>query len=336
MTVTARAIARALGMSPSTVSQALNNKGMLTMETRERVIEQARELGYPVAIDPFGIDRAISGRPVWFVLSGANRVPPRSELAEFSSNVLKGVEQAFAPYRTVLSVVAESDLHQAPPDDLIGIIVVGGSVSEDTEDLLRSGRRPTVTVGCHLSDTICGVECDGVQGIRLAVDHLCALGHRNIGFFNGPVTLRTSDQKLTGYIRACHDHHLTVRPVATGIWPWDPDAAEGTALELFATEWKGITAVVCAYDQLALGALRAARRLGMSVPADVSIVGYHDEGISATSEPPLTTVALPVLEMGKLAARLIVSAGRNRDVVGTRVVLPPRLVVRESTSQVGL
>src|SRR5690606_11689864 len=153
-----------------------------------------------------------------------------------------------------------------------------------------------------------------------------------IGFVNGPLTWRTSNQKLTGFVRSAFDFNLPLHYITSVADPWN--TADVTALlkSLLASEWKQVTALVGAYESIGVAALRAAKALGMDVPTDLSVLTCPDEGTACSGEPPLATVALPVVRMGKLAALLVVSATRNADVIGTRFVVQPALVVRESTA----
>lgn len=332
MRVTIRDIAQELGMSPSTVSQALNQKGQLRIETRERVVAKAKEMGYFTAGDPFGVDRILSGRPVWFWPAGMSTWPPEGRLRGFPAAVWRGAEAAFAPFRTRLHLVVEEELRAGLPDEVAGLIITGGHVPETVGNLLRAGDRPTVIVGSHLdsSRSACSVDSDTVEGVRSAVQHLHALGHRRIGFLNGPVSWRSSDQKWTGFLRGMHDCGLPPTWVASTPDPWSEDVAAQVST-LLTGPWGGVTAVICAYEMIGLSVVRSARILGLSVPEDLSVVTYHDEGASEQCDPPLDTVRLPVVQMGKLAAMLVVSAGRNNEVVGTRVIVPPSLIVRRST-----
>lgn len=267
-TPTIRQIARVLGMSPSTVSQALNNKGSLRAKTRERVISKAKEMGYYSASDPFGIDRALTGRPIWFWPSGMRELPPGFELLGFPAQVWQGAQNVFKPYRTVLKVVVEDDLRRGLPEDVAGTIVTGGYVSEAMAEVLRSSDRPTVIVGAHVGAETgaCCVECDVTEGIRMAVEHLHSLGHRQIGFINGPLAWRSSNQKLTGFVRGAFDYSVPCQYVTSVDNPWDDAGVTQTIRALLTADWKDVTALICAYEAIGTAAMTAANSLDMAVP----------------------------------------------------------------------
>lgn len=332
MPVTIREIARKVGMSPSTVSQALSGKGKLRWETRMRVRAAARELGYYLADDPFGINPVISGRPIRIVFGGQQRAPEASKLGAFASRVLDGVQSVLRPYRTHLVWGSDADAGVVLPG-LIGTLVIGGAVSNALVQAIEATHLPAVTVGCHVDScsTLGAVEADAIEGIRLSVAYLYELGHRRIALLNGSQSTRTSDQKLTGFLRACHDYGLPACYIASVDPPWSFDHALPLARSLLSSAWTGVTAVIAAYESLGAAVLEACRELGRSVPGDLSVIAYHDEELAGSTTPKLTAVSLPLYQMGRLAATHLVAASENTDLVGVRIVLPPRLSVREST-----
>ncbi len=317
-------------MSPSTVSQALNNKGFLRPETRMKVREAARQMGYFLPDDPFGINPIISGRPIRALFAGADDVPSR--VGTFAAKVLEGALQVLEPYHTTLVWAGDKDVEQSLPN-LIGTLVIGGLVSDELAAKLESADTPAVIVGSHVATSrkLGAVEVDAQLGVRMAVDHLVSLGHRNIGLLNGSPKTRTSDQKLTGFVRACYDHRLNCENVWPVDFPWDIDYSISAIRLLFARALRGITALVCAYEALAVAALRVCEEVGIRVPDELSIVAYHDEGMSECTRPRLTSLSLPLLQMGRLAATHLVVACENNDLTGARIVLSPSLTMREST-----
>ena len=332
MAVTIREIAKKVGMSPSTVSQALSGKGKLRWETRKRIRAAARELGYYLPDDPFGINPVISGRPIRIVFGGQSQVPDAQNIGSFAAKVLEGVQAVLSSYRTHLVWGCDADAGVLLPG-LIGNLVIGGAVSNGLVQALEATHLPAVIVGCHVEpcSSLGAVETDAIQGIRMAVGYLYELGHRKIGLLNGSASTRTSDQKLTGFLRACHDFGLSSSCVASVDPPWSFDHALPVARSLLAGPWSDVTAVIAAYETLAAAVLQVCRDLGRSVPGDVSVVAYHDENLAESTTPKLTAVSLPLFQMGRLAATHLVVASENSDLVGVRIVLPPRLTVREST-----
>ena len=204
MRVTIRDIARELGMSPSTVSQALNNKGKLRPETRGRVRATARLMGYFNPNDPFGPLPELSGRPMRVVTTAVTHNEPRlDQFQGFPLRVLRGIEDALEPYHIPMVLTSKRQLYNGLPKDHLGTLVIGGYIDDETAAVLEACQFPVVIIGsCTNSLRLCSVEADSMGGIRMAIEHLYRLGHRHIALLNGPDTTRTSERKYIGYLSA--------------------------------------------------------------------------------------------------------------------------------------
>ena len=204
MRVTIRDIARELGMSPSTVSQALNNKGKLRPETRGRVRATARLMGYFNPNDPFGPLPELSGRPMRVVTTAVTDNEPRlDQIQGFPLRVLRGIEDALEPYHIPMLLTSKRQLYNGLPKDHLGTLVIGGYIDDETAAVLEACQFPVVIIGsCTNSLRLCSVEADSMGGIRMAIEYLYGLGHRHIALLNGPDTTRTSERKYIGYLSA--------------------------------------------------------------------------------------------------------------------------------------
>jgi len=339
MSVTIRDIARASGYAPSTVSQALSNTGSLKRKTREHIREVARKLGYYDPVEAIGTHVDVRGKSFFIVMPGSAPVPPVQEhekvYAEtFPGRVLKGIGDALESVRAVPILMSGNQFISSGDNERVATIVVGGNVDAELTQALRQSEPPVVVVGSHVpANDIAAVEVDFVSAIRDVVRHLVELGHRRIALLNGPPTTLTSDQKLTGFVRAAFDHGLDAGMIAAV--ENSQEAAKEKALALLTSAWREATAIVCAYETLAIGVLHAAYELGISIPGDLSVTACHDDGPSMMAIPPLTTAALPSERMGRLAVSLALSVGSNRDLDGVRLVVAPDLVVRSSTGPPG-
>jgi alanine racemase len=175
------------------------------------------------------------------------------------------------------------------------------------------------------------VSCDDRAAGVLAVRHLAALGHRRIGLVSGPPRYLPVQRKLAGY-------RDTMREL---FGCTDTELDELVSLSLFTVEGghaaasrlldQGVTAMLCGSDLMALGAIRAARSRGLSVPGDISVVGYDDSPLIAFTDPPLTTVRQPVLAMSMAAVRALVDQIRGHPAPHSEYMFSPELVVRAST-----
>jgi DNA-binding LacI/PurR family transcriptional regulator len=337
--VTLRHVAHEAGVSITTVSRILNRKESgvpIREETRQRVISAASELGYK----PNLLARGLRGSR-----SSLLGVIARDISDPFHVQVLRGINDAahrrehrlflgHVDYRPDVAAIYGSMFEQSHAD---GIIVIGDIAGGDAT-LERLARQHRYVVG--VSDRIDrreapGVYADSVAGTRLAMDHLWGLGHRSIVCVTDP---RTADGPLRAevYETYLREHgagdqvhvHFTPQP--------DPEPSHRLGLELFAkSDREGRpTAVYAASDTIAIGILQAAFQAGVKVPEEVSIVGFDDIDMAAFTIPPLTTVSQDGVEMGRLAADLLldmIDQGRESADVDD-VVMTPTLVVRQSTA----
>jgi DNA-binding LacI/PurR family transcriptional regulator len=157
-----------------------------------------------------------------------------------------------------------------------------------------------------------------------AFTHLASLGHQRIGLVAGPADHMPSRRKLASF--AEHARRFGGGPVEHALFSLEGGQAATTRLLRH-----GVTGVICASDVLALGAIRAVRRAGLSVPDDVSVVGYDDSAFMNCTDPPLTTVRQPIESMGKAAVALLVNQMENVSVYPEELLFEPELVVRGST-----
>jgi DNA-binding LacI/PurR family transcriptional regulator len=170
------------------------------------------------------------------------------------------------------------------------------------------------------------VSTDDAMAAAQAFRHLASLGHQRIGLVLGPEDHMPSRRKLAAFTEHAARTDLAVAPVEHALFSLEGgQAATSRMLRL------GVTGVICASDVLALGAIRAARRVGLSVPGDVSVVGFDDSAWLNSTDPPLTTVRQPIEAMGKAAVALLVSQMESASAYPEELLFEPELVVRGST-----
>jgi DNA-binding LacI/PurR family transcriptional regulator len=207
-----------------------------------------------------------------------------------------------------------------------GLLVLSPDVEEDPAPEPGDGGRPIVFVERHDGP---GVTATNHEGEAEATRYLLALGHRRLGFVAGPPTHASSQERLDGFRAALaaagipHDPGL----VAPGRNDRDSGLLAGRLLLALA---EPPTAIVANNDLEAIGVLRAAREAGVRVPDDLSVVGFDDAPPAAHAHPPLTTVRQPLAEMGRRAAEMLIAWVEGTPPEPPRVVLPTRLVLRES------
>jgi DNA-binding LacI/PurR family transcriptional regulator len=321
-------VAQKVGVSEATVSRVLNGKAGVSESTREAVLTALDVLGYERPTQLRG-DRA---RLIGLVLPELQN-PIFPALAEVIGGAL--AQRGFTP---VLCTRTAGGLSEADYVDMLldqhasGVVFAGGHYAElaaphDHYRLLHSRGIPVVLVNAAIDnlDFPC-VSTDDVVAADQSFRHLASLGHERIGLVLGPEAHKPARRKLTAFLDHAQRAGFTVAPVEHALFSLEGGQAATTRMLR-----QGVTGIICASDVLALGAIRAVRRAGLSVPADVSVVGFDDSGWLNCTDPPLTTVRQPIESMGKAAVALLVNQMESVAMHHEELLFEPELVVRGST-----
>ncbi len=336
--VTLHDVAARAGVSVSTVSRVVTGAVVVDPATAERVREAIADLGYR----PNLLARSFRRRETYTI---GLLVPDNSN--PFFAEVSRAIENA--GYAEGYSVVlCNSDLSaekQAAYIDVLlakqvdGLILASSGLIDDADGAgetgelgkIRAAGVPCVVVDRNLGDApIDQVLIDNVLGGWLAGDHLARLGHRRIACIAGPHDLTPSAGRVSGFRQALAEHGLAIDP---GLLLRGNGRTDGGTLAARRLLDAGadFTAVFAFNDQMAAGAIATFLRAGCRIPDDVSVIGFDDIPQAAATFPALTTVAQPTEEMGALGVRLLLERIARPDAPWQRVMLPTRLVVREST-----
>jgi len=327
-------IARQAEVSEATVSRVLNDRPGVSPDTRQAVLTALDVLGYE---RPERLRKRSAGLVGLIVPELENPIFPA-----FAQTIESALSQSgFTPVlctQTPGGVTEDEYVEMLLDRQVSGIVFVSGLHADTTADHERYQRLvdrplPIVLINGYAAGLDAPfISCDDRLAAELAVSHLVALGHTRIGFVSGPDRFLNVQRKLEGY-RAAMRRELGVR---------DRDLDELIALTLFGVEGgevaagqllgRGATGIVCGSDLMALGAIRAARRRGQSVPRDVSVVGFDDSPLIAFTDPPLTTLRQPVAAMGNAAIRQLVDEINGHGAPRSEYVFSPELVVRGSTA----
>ncbi|MEU4197386.1 LacI family DNA-binding transcriptional regulator [Kribbella sp. NPDC026611] len=316
-------MARVAGVSASTVSRALTVPGMVNAATRARVAAAVEQLGYEPNRAARGL---ITGRTGTIGLVVPDLANP------FFSSVTKGV-QARARRSDVAVFVADTDEDAAAEVSLVrtlskqvdGIVLCSPRAGD--EDLRAITSDTNVVLVNRAADGIPGVSYDNEDGMRQAVAHLVALGHRKIAWVAGPATSWSTEHRGFGLRNAVDKYRAKLAPVGNFAPTYEGGMA--AADQVVAT---GATAVVTYNDLVAIGLLARLHARGIDVPRDLSVVGVDDIAMSGMARPALTTIRLPKQEAGRIAVDLLLTLLADPDqAVDTRTTLRGELVVRAST-----
>ena len=327
-------VAALAGVSVSAVSRVLSNapSSRVSGATRLRIEDAARELNY----HPNFAARALKFSRTNVVAL----VVPDLTNAIFSE-LMRGVEEAAAElgYMVLLARAESMQPTAATMAKLVGegrvdgiLVQVGDNMT--TEDLagILDGRVPAVLINSRREDHVGSVILPDEDGVAVAVDHLVSLGHSSIGLVNGLPTTDSAERRRSGFDQAMAVAGLPVNPDFVTSLGYDPQQGRA-AMRAIGALAERPTALVVANVNAALGLLVEARTLGIGVPQDLSIVAIHDAWTAANAWPPLTTVRMPLYELGKVSMAAIFDRIRTQAIDDVVVRSPaPELVLRESTA----
>lgn len=340
MAVTMNDIAARAGTSVAAVSVALNGAKSKTVklspETRDRILQAAADLGY--RRNPLAGALATGKSPILGLM-----LPYASAYANYDpyySLVITGVTAAAARHGFNLmlySATAEDQGERAAKmiDRLIaGLILVStptGSVLYDECD--RQGV-PYVSIFGDPQRARMTVGSDDFEGGRLATRHLVEQGHRRIAHLSGSDEIVTSEPRRMGYLAALKEAGIAPDPRFAKVGEFKRSFGYEAAIELFSLpNAERPTAIFAANDLSAHGVLDAAAECGLSVPDDVSVVGYDDTWYAEIMQPALTSVHMDVAKLGNSAAEMLLANIQGYPTPNMHVVLPVSLTVRESTAR---
>jgi LacI family repressor for deo operon, udp, cdd, tsx, nupC, and nupG len=321
-------VARYAGVSEATVSRVLNQKPGVAKATQELVLTALDVLGYERPTQLRG-ERA---RLVGLVLPELQN-PIFPAFAEVVADGL--AKRGFTP---VLCTRTSAGISEAAYVDMLlehqvsGVIFCGGlyaQAAEDHEHYIRLRERglPAVLINAAYDDLgFPRISVDDRRAVERAFTHLRSLGHERIGMVLGPPDHVPSARKLTAFEELSRAHGNDLDLVERSIFSMEGGQAAGHRLLQ-----RGATAVICASDVMALGVVRAARRESLSVPDDLSVVGFDDSALMSFTDPPLTTVRQPIELMGRSAVALLISQIGGAPASSEELLFEPELVVRGST-----
>ena len=334
---TLRDIAREVGVHVSTISRALDpgSPHAVSPALAEKIRRTSQRRGYRRNAAAYLLKTSRS-RTIGVVIPDITDpvFPP----------IIRGIEDGLAEH-DYIAILANTDgdprrqaqvIEAMRPRGIDGLILASVARQDPAVSRLAAGM-PAVTISRQTEDPgFSSVVHDEEDGIGQALTHLVSLGHRDIAAIAGPQTVSTGFKRYAGFVRhgAALGLHAKALPVAFAR-AFNEKEGERCAEELLAAG-RSFTAIACANDRLAVGAIATLRRHGIDCPGDISITGFNDMILADCLFPPLTTVHVHHHKAGVEAARLIVEMIENAGMAPRHVVLPVQLVVRGSTRSVQL
>jgi LacI family transcriptional regulator len=328
-------IARLANVSKKTVSRVINRSPYVREETRQRIAAIIDEVGF----EPDPQARGLALRRS-FLIGLVYDNPNAQYIVNIEQGMLDGMRGT--GFELVVHPCAQANANFLADvrnfverQKLFGVVLLPPvSENEALVAVLRDIDCPYVRIACaNLDKPDCMIVSHDQLGAAQAADHFVARGHTRIAFITGPAGYRSSHERRAGFSRALERHGLTLDPalVLEGAYSFESGVECGAVL---CRREPRPTAIFASNDEMAAGVYRAARAQGLNIPDDLSIIGYDDSPLATRIWPPLTTVHVPIPDMGKLAAeRLLV---RRRETARLEAVeIVPALVERNSVRQLG-
>ena len=334
--VSIKDIANHLGISVSTVSKGLNNATDISDETKQRVIETAIELGYtPKRKNILRNPSENYERKVCVYIENMDY----ENRDQFGYDLINGFKQAATLKNWAVDVIP-SNLNAQTRNEYdkfmlmnqySGAFMIGFSMHSDYSIQFSKTRIPTVLFDNYIPNNpkVGYVGTDGNEGIGLAVNHLYELGHTKIAFLNGAKNSKVSNEHTEAFMRAMKKHDLYVDPHLLESGYYVPDCAKYHVPKFLDY---GATAIICASDLIATGAISEVQKRGLKVPEDISIIGFDDLPLCLNVTPQLTTIRQDRLNLGRNAMTVLDCLINNIPV--SKSILRAELIVRDSTGKV--
>ncbi|OWZ83028.1 LacI family DNA-binding transcriptional regulator [Natranaerobius trueperi] len=331
---TIKDIASRVGVSITAVSQVLNNKEVgIKKETKEKILETARELDYKPNYLARGL---ITKRTKTIGLIIPDITNP------FFPQIVRAIEDTANKmgYNMILCNTDDNlDKEQLYLDILKEKCVDGiifTSSTESTlkhEDLLSKIKSPLVLLDRGITGDIRipKVYTHGYNGLLLGVNYLVEKDHKKIGFISGPETSVTAKERLKGYRSSVEENGLETKSEWIYYGDYKVETGEKAVKELLNRDPE-ITAIISANDLMAVGAMREIKNHGLRVPEDISVIGFDNIQISRFVDPALTTIAQPSYRMGELATELLINQIEDKEIPKKEHELEPKLIVRDSVT----
>lgn len=334
-------VAKKANVSITTVSRVLSGSSHpVSEETRARVLAAADELNFsPSALAQAMVTRAT--RIIGVIIGDA--------MDPYFATIVRGVEDV-AREHGYLVIVCNSD--RVPEIELQylqtlgsyrvdGVIFAGGGLTDDTyrrqvsQALESFYHRGAVCVSlARQVFSSFSVLVDNEQAVKDAMEYLIGLGHRTIAYISGPTLLTTTQLRLNGYKSALEAHGLLFQPelIIDGDYKYESGAHAAKAIMALPAR---PTAVLASNDLMGIGCLVGLRELGCRIPHDISVMGIDDIATAQAVDPPLTTMALPLYDLGSIGMESLIKLRQNELLGHEALILPHRLVIRRSAAAPG-
>jgi len=323
---TLKDVAKETGLTVTTVSRVLNNRGYISNETREKVNEAMKKLNY----QPNEVARSLSKQTT----NTIGVIVPHIRHPYFAELISNIENQAYLhKYKMLLFNSQEKDekekeyVEMCTGNRVAGIILCSGNVALHEFEGLNI---PVITIERYLENGTATVECDNLAGGRLAAQHLIDSGSRKLIHFSGVhETAMPADARAIGFREVCKEQNIAFQEVATNAFQYN-HLEYHEEIEAVLKENPDTDGVFASSDVIAAQILQICHKLDIKIPEQMKVVGFDDVNIASLTTPRITTIHQPMKEMAKIAVELLIEASEG-NIVPNRSTLPVSLVKRETT-----
>lgn len=323
---TLKDVAKETGLTVSTVSRVLNNRGYISEETRKKVYEAMKKLNY----QPNEVARSLSKQST----NTIGVIVPHIKHPYFAELISNLENQAYKHKHKILLFNSREKnekereyLEMCSSNRVAGIILCSGNVLVEE---LTGLNVPLITMERFLENGTAAVECDNMQGGRMAARHLIERGCKHLVHISGiHGSAMPADNRAAGFKEVCELSGVEYQIADTEAYQYN-NLEYHEVLERLLLENPKTDGIFASSDLIAAQLLQVCHKLNISVPGQLKIVGFDDVNIASLTTPPITTIHQPIKEMAQMAVELLISAGEG-NIVPSRTTLPVSLVVRETT-----
>ena len=323
---TLKDVAKETGLTVSTVSRVLNNRGYISEETRKKVYEAMKKLNYR----PNEVARSLSKQTT----NTIGVIVPHIRHPYFAELISNLESQAYHYDHKILLFNSQEKnekeweyMEMCTSNRVAGVILCSGTVGVEKFTGLNV---PLITIERYLENGTAEVECDNEQGGRLAAQHLIDCGCKHLIHISGVhETAMPADARAVGFRAVCEKQGISYKIADTTAFEYNR-LEYHQILEKLLKENPDTDGIFASSDLIAAQLLQVCHNLNIDVPSQMKIVGFDDVNIASLTTPPITTIHQPIKEMAKMAVERLVRSG-NGELVPNRTTLPVSLVVRETT-----
>ncbi len=325
-------VADMLHVSKQTVSAVINNKPGITAETRTRVLDAIAQINYRMDLRARSLR---TGRSYTMALVITDVASPM-----FSKMAIAAEERLYAEHYSLVLYNTHDDLERERfcIDSILqrsvdGVMFVSASDESTSLEMLEAAGIPSVVIDRVPKSYVgAAVVLDNHAAGRIAAAHLTDLGHKQLAYIGGPANVHIARERLDGFRAGAATAGVMLADQAIHhAENWHVNSGYGAMLALLKRK-HDFSAVFCAGDLLAIGAMHALAEQGVNIPADISVMGLDDIDLAAYFTPPLTTISQSITSMATLGVELLLDELAGRPRASNRIVIEPTLVARASTA----